>query len=232
MPYLGDYIGHLMSEITIARMHGDIEAVRVAELYASHELLRHMPVPHFRLPDIELDIPVAIKQVEEAPAGAPPRGSPKLEQLRTKFDQILTRVLHQRNIRLDPAEKGKLDVLLNEKVDALRGPNELAFDVGRVANELTAVATRTLREIGRPTLFESPATAETFELNLKELVTTEFLRLRTPPPRLLALVTTQEIREAGPAENITRIHLKISEEAFEWTQVESNGQAKRRLVPE
>src|SRR5437868_1648504 len=89
MPYLGDYIGHLLSEITIARMHADLESVRVAELYASHPLLRNMPVPHFRLPDVDLDIPVVVSKVEEAREGESSRGGSSVVDMRKAFDQVL-----------------------------------------------------------------------------------------------------------------------------------------------
>ena len=74
MPLLGDYLGQLLSEITIARMHADLETVRLAELYATHPLLKNFPVPHVRLPDVELELPVLIKTSEEAHPGQPPRG--------------------------------------------------------------------------------------------------------------------------------------------------------------
>jgi hypothetical protein len=45
------------------------------------------------------------------------------------------------------------------------------------------------------------------------------------------LVTTQEIREAGP-DNVTRLRLKITEDALEWTQIDLDGQTHDRLVPE
>jgi len=66
MPFLGDYLGHLLGEVTIARMQADLETMRVAELYASHPLLKHMPVPHFRAPQIDMDIPVVIHGVENS----------------------------------------------------------------------------------------------------------------------------------------------------------------------
>src|SRR3989442_8134315 len=74
MPYLGDYLGHLLSEITTARVQADLESVRIADLYASHPLLRHMAVPRFRLPNVTIDAPVVITRMEEAPAGQPVRG--------------------------------------------------------------------------------------------------------------------------------------------------------------
>ena len=65
MPYLGDYLGHLLSEITNARVQADLESVRVADLYASHPLLKHMAVPRFRLPTITIDAPVVMRNMDE-----------------------------------------------------------------------------------------------------------------------------------------------------------------------
>jgi len=229
MPYLGDYIGQLLSEITIARMHADIESVRVAELYASHSLLRNMPVPHFRLPNVEVDVPVVVKQMEEQRAGELPRGAPILADMRRAFDKVLTKQLRDERIRLRAEHRTKLKSVLDRKVASLSQPVEIAVDVNRVADELTSAAYSTLTESGGPV---DPARRLKLEKKLKEATRVEFLKLRKPPPRLQVLVTTAEIREAGPSEVITRLHLKITEEAFEWTTIESEGRTQDRLVIE
>lgn len=229
MPNLGDYIGHLLSEITIARMHADIEAVRVAELYAGHPLLRHMPVPHFRLPNVEVDVPVVIKQMEEPQAGELPRGAPTLKNMRKAFDEVLTKRLSEEQIRLKPEHKKKLKAVLDEKMVSLTQPIEMAIDVNRVADELASTVSRTLTESGWPV---DPERRPKLEEKLKVEVRIEFLKLRKPPKRLQALVTTAEIREAGPSEVITRLQLKITEEAVEWTTIESDGRKQDRLIPE
>src|SRR4051812_7222602 len=100
MPYLGDYIGHLLSEITMARVQADLEAVRLAEMYASHPLLRHMPVPHFRLPTMTLDVPVAIKGMEEAKIRESPRGDVPLPVMRERFAAVLTSHMERAGITL------------------------------------------------------------------------------------------------------------------------------------
>jgi hypothetical protein len=220
MPYLGDYLGHLLSEITIARMQADLEAVRVAELYASHPLLRNMPVPHFRLPDVDLDVPVVIKQVEEPRADESPRGGAAIADMRKSFDKVLAANVASRGVDLAPEQKRKLKAVLDARTAALSQPAETSVDVNRVADDLAAAATAALAE---PRLLEA---------ELKSAARLEFLKLRKPPARLSILATTQEIRDAGPAENVTRIRLKISEQAVEWTTVESDGQTRERLVPE
>lgn len=232
MPYLGDYIGQLLSEITIARMQADIEAVRVAELYAGHPLLRNMPVPHFRLPNVEVDTPVVIKRLEEPQAGETPRGVPTLEDMRKAFDKVLKQRLSEEGIRLEPKHENKLKAVLDGKMVALTQPMEVSIDIDRVANELSNAAFRTLTVFDLPDRPIDPARRPKLVEKLKEELRVEFLKLRKPPTRLYVLVTTAEIREAGPSEAITRLHLKISEEGFEWTTIESDGQKQDRLVME
>ena len=229
MPHLGDYVGQFLSEITIARMHADLEAVRVAELYAGHPLLRNMPVPHFRLPNVEVDVPVVVKQMEEQPAGELPRGTPTLADMRKAFDEVLTKRLSEERVRLRPQHKKELESALDEKMVSLTQPIEIAIDVNRVADELASAVSGTLTGFGGPV---DPSRRQELEEKLKEAARVEFLKLRKPPPRLQVLVTTAEIREAGPSEVITRLHLKITEEAFEWTTIESDGQKQDRLVIE
>jgi hypothetical protein len=229
MPFLGDFLGHLISEITIARMQADLEAVRVAELYASHPLLRNMPVPHFRLPNVELDVPVVVKHMEEQPASELRRGAPTLADMKKVFDKQLKKLFSEERISLKPEQEKKLKSMIDKKVVSLTQPIEIAVDVKRVADELSSTASRTLTEPGGPV---DPAQQQKLEEKLKEVARVKFLELRKPPTRLQVLVTTAEIREAGPSEVTTRLHLKITEEAFEWTTVESYGRKQDRLVIE
>jgi hypothetical protein len=208
-------------------MQADIEAVRVAELYSSHPLLRNMPIPHFRLPAVELDVPVAIKKLEESKTEKAPRGTPTLSETRVVFDKVLAKTLREERIRLKPDQTKKLKVALDRKVVSLTQPAEVAVDVNRVAKELSNTASKTLVSSG----LDAKAKAS-LEKKVTELARVELLNLRKQPTRLQVLVNTSEIREAGPAETITRLHLKITEEAFEWTSVESDGQKEDRLVIE
>ncbi len=229
MPNLGDYLGHLLSEITIARMHADIEAVRVAEFYAADPLLHNMPVPRFRLPNVEVDVPVVTKQIEEEPADRLPRGAPVLGDMRKAFEKILNTQLSEEQIRLKPEQKSKLKTAIDKKVVSLERPAAIAFSVTRVADVLADTAASTLTESGGPV---DPARRIELEKKLKKAAHVEFLGLSKPPVRLQVLTTTSEIREAGPSEVITHLHLTITEEAFEWTTIESDGREQDRLVIE
>lgn len=229
MPNLGDYIGHLVSEITIARMQADLEAIRVAELYVNHPLLRSMPVPRFRIPKVELDIPIVIKHMEEQPSEELPKGAPTLGEMRRAFDNVLTKVLDEDDIRVTPDIKNRYKIGLDRKVVGLYQPREVAVDTNRVADELSKTASMILAESGGPV---APSRQPEFEEKLKEMARMEFHKLRKSPPRLQVLVTSSEIREAGPSEFLTKLHMSITEEAFEWTIIESEGVKRERLVIE
>jgi hypothetical protein len=226
MPYLGDYLGQLVSEISMARMHADLETVRLAELYATHPLLRTMSVPRMRLPEVQLEIPVLIKASEEPRAGESARGGVPLADIRRQFDKVVAVHLSRADIALSAAEQEKLRATLDERLALHAVPIETAVDVYRVADDLTSTALRTLEGLNTKSI-TSPFAGE-----LKEAVRTEFLKLRTPPPRLTVLVTSAEIREAGTTENLTRLHLKVSEEGVEWTTIEAEGVRLDRLIPE
>jgi hypothetical protein len=58
------------------------------------------------------------------------------------------------------------------------------------------------------------------------------LKLRKLPLRLDTRITSAQIKEAGPSEVITHLRLKLVEESFEWTTVETDGEIQNRLVIE
>ena len=232
MPYLGDYLGHLMSEITIARFQADLEAIRVADLYASHPLLRHLPIPHFRLPTVTLDVPVVIDAMEEAKKGELSRGGVELPVLRKSFDNLMALQLKSANIEISATQRTELDLKLDQTITRLALPPDVSGSLTNIADELILTVTKTLNETKRKGDITDTVTMTKFADELKAVTLKAFLNLRKPPPRLSVLVTTTEIREAGPKELLTYLHLSISEEAFEWTMIESQGKTQDRLVRE
>ncbi len=57
---LSDYVGFIFSEITRARDHADRVSKEIALLYAQDEILKSFSVPRFKIPEMELTIPVII----------------------------------------------------------------------------------------------------------------------------------------------------------------------------
>lgn len=67
MADLSDFLGHILEELTRARVMADVETIRTAKLYASDEngLLKNFPIPRMRLPNIEITVPVVIDGVPD-----------------------------------------------------------------------------------------------------------------------------------------------------------------------
>ena len=228
MPLLGDYLGQLLAEITLARVRADVQTLRVAELYADHPLLRHFPVPHFRLPTVSLELPVAIRDAPEL--GGQLNGRVDLVRFRNHFTQLLTEHLRRVGLSLSGEAHASMNRRLDEAVKRLDRPVDISVGAAEVAEEFVAAALVALRE---PPLNES----ETERLNnlaeaLRRDVRAAFVKAQPPNARLEVLVTSAQLREAGPRELMTRVQLSITEEAMEWTTIESAGKSTDRLVPE
>jgi len=232
MPYLGDYLGQLMAEISKARMIADLESVRLAELYAAHPLLRTLPIPHVKLPEVDLDIPLLIKASEEPRPGENPRGGATMAELSRKFDEVLTAQLAKSGIQLSAADNKRLRIELDERILQSSVPTEVSVDVTRVADDLSTVALNFLKKSKLETPPKDAGSIEVLSKTLNERARFEFFKLRTPATRLSVIVTSSEIRELGTSENLTRFRLKVSEQDLERTTIELDGILYDRLIPE
>jgi hypothetical protein len=213
-------------------MQADLETIRIAELYASHPLLRTLPVPHLRLPDVMVDIPMLIDEVEQPRPGESPRGGVPKEGLRGRFQDLLASHLSASAVALSAAERRRLNLAIDERLDAVDVPEAVNVDVNRIADDLVDTALGIVAELRPANADGTPAVDPGIAAALRAATRLDFLKLRTEPPRLSVLVTAAELRDATNAENVTRLHLKISEEGVEWTSIESAGTVRNRLVPE
>ena len=232
MPYLGDYLGQLMAEITIARMQADLETVRLAEMYAAHPLLRTMAVPRFRLPEIDLDLPVLIQQVDEPVEGRPARGGAILADMRHAFDAVLAVFLRSEGVALSATDRRRLKTVLDKRIETHGALTDSAIGVYQIADDLTADAVQFLEQRPRRRPTAEPGVGPHFAADFNKAVRLEFIKLRSPPPRLVALVTSAEIQAVDSPESVTRFRMKLTEQGVEWTTIESDGVPRDRLVPE
>ncbi|MBC2724592.1 MAG: hypothetical protein HGJ97_18370, partial [Desulfosporosinus sp.] len=92
MPYLGDYLGYLITEITNARAQADYEAVNIAERYARDPYLKYLPVPRFKIPTLSIDVPLVINNIQE-PTGRSSNDQ-ILSYMQAKFRKLLPRQLN------------------------------------------------------------------------------------------------------------------------------------------
>ena len=229
MTYLGDFIGQFLSEVSIARFQADLETIRLAELYASHPLLRHMPVPHMRLPEINADIPFLIKSCDEAKQGETPRGGISPESIRAVIIEYLPIQLRRlTKLELTDEEQKKFNAIVARYFARSRLPSDVAIDISSIADDAIVLLTKFLDET-KPDVQLQAEPLEEIRSNLR----VELLKLRSTPPRLSILATSAEIRDAGTPDNIMRLKLKVSEQGVEWTRIQTDtGKDVDRLVPE
>lgn len=57
---LSDYVGFIFSEIVRARSVSDAESKRIALIYKDDEILKNFSVPRFKIPEMDLTIPVLV----------------------------------------------------------------------------------------------------------------------------------------------------------------------------
>jgi hypothetical protein len=228
MPYLGDFLGHLISEVTVSRAQADAEAIRLAELYQRDPILKHMPVPRFRLPNMTLRVPVAVTGMEDPAPGDPPRGKLDLVKARAAFWRVFDGELQRAKLVL-PEKARSAAVKAVERVFKSPQATDDA-SVSRLALSATEAALDVLRRAEGGEEREALARLEARQAEMRETLVAELVRLRQPPPRLRVAVTATELREAGPA--LVNLELQVSEEAMEWTLVQDGDGSSPRLVPE
>lgn len=225
MVYLGDYLGQLLAELTTARLHSDAEAVRVGELYASHPLLKHFPVPRMRVGQIEMEIPVSVVRVDESGGSNEAKQVTALELLE-RFRPLLKAKLEQQAVSLSSGELDSLFVQLQRTAQNLVRPKLVSVDSNQIADHFCSVVQNA---IGGLKMHESKAQLISDQLRLAARV--DFLNARPTGPRLVVGVTTAELKESPP-ESLVRISIRVSEDGVAWTNVADESNPDMRLMPE
>lgn len=106
---MSDYVGFIFSEITRARVIADGESRRIAELYAKDEVLKSFSVPRFKIPEMNLSIPVIVSGAKfSAVLEFVMQQEAFISLLTTKMKNAITTLNIKRNniilapIRIDP----------------------------------------------------------------------------------------------------------------------------------
>ena len=235
MPKLGDFLGDLLTEVTMARVQADLESVRVAELYANHPLLKHMPVPRFRLPAVHFDLPVLIRGEEDGGGGAVRMDA---REAATNFLQLLDDVLDENDWKLYAYERRRAHryavAIITEQLDL---PPDVAGSITGTVNELVKMAIKTVRrrvEVRSAARGGDPEhLLSLIREGLRKRLMTAFIRFIVSPRRLQADITTSHVKEAGDADTLARVKMEVTEDGVEWaTVVDRDGELTERLVGE
>lgn len=229
MPYLGDFLGLLMAEVTRSRMHADQEAIRVAQLYASDTYLKHFPVPRFRMPQLNVTVPVAVESAETIEDTGIAHGVIDKARIWPVLREVLDAELDRTRLTLPDDARSRIERTIAERVVRLEEATGLSVLESRaVAARLSEVA---LAEFpSADDLRGRGIDIEHLRTRFNDRLERAFVQIQMPPPRLSVLVTPTQLKDAGA--NVINLNLSVSEDAVEWVIVDELGTPAPRLVPE
>lgn len=228
---LHDYIGNLVSSIQQARVSADLQAVRVAESYAKHELLEHFPVPRMRLKDVEMTIPIAIDAgqmqkttnlepidnrefnaaaYKEVLAGLGKKSLSKDHSLRLRHIISEQSAILEKELLVGGETQG----LKNFAVNVAKASVALQHDEGSTSDGDNRLELLTKRIATNLSGAIKPVNTESVLEQLDVTIEADILKEKSP-------------------ESLVHIKLVIQEEGVEWHRMEAkNGTITRKLIPE
>jgi len=214
MADLSDYLGHVLCEVTRARVMADLAAVRTAVEYAGDErgLMQRFPVPRLRLSGVEVTVPVVVKGI---PAGYSETTSTDPRIFARMLVEDLGPALKGQGITIDTAEITRLIL------------QDATLSKGRLADDLPDTLSSRIYERIRP---EKKARAdekaggdgltsvERFK-KVTSIIRGQILKALEALPRTPAGIvvdgTTAAAKEVSDVGLLTNVKMVIREEALE-----------------
>jgi hypothetical protein len=212
MPRLGEFLAALLSDAAQARVRADVETVKIAQVYSQDPLLKNLPVPRFRLPDITVDVPLLISQVEGTTDSA--SGLPFDEPTSGELRDVVRAGLRGAGIRVPrpavsrvPAELiERARALFQSKTLRLLNPALVSDDIaGTLVDVVGAAIERGL----------SDDQVEQLRTTTKEAMSALLVTKLRPSLSWQVAVTAAEIKAQGDGGSIVRLRLTLSEDGYE-----------------
>jgi len=212
MPRLGEVLAALLYDAAQARVRADLETVKIAEVYSQDPLLKNMPVPRFRLPDIIVDVPLLITQVEGTTdlASGLPFDEPTSGELRT----VVRAGLRGAGIRLPRPAVSRVPAELIERARALFQSRSLRLlDPALVSEDIAGMLADIVGAVSDSEL--SADQLEQLRTTTKETMSTLLAaKLRVSLSWQVA-VTAGELKALGDGDAIVRLRLTMTEDCYE-----------------
>lgn len=231
---LESYVSNIMQDITKARVQSDMETVRMAELYAKNDLLKHFSVPRFRMPSIEIDIPVAIDHTKnnQITKYEPVSDEQLINSTFLAFNDFYQERYGKKLVSVSEFRlKGSYANLIPDLKTMLERNIELEQILDNYANKVSEVSITSMKlNLARKiNVLEGKALPELIKNKLKPF----FVRKPFDSSSLNVIVETARLRELGDPQNLMRIKLNITEDGMEWINEQNNdGSIKNLLLPE
>lgn len=210
MPKLGEFIGAMLADAMQARFQADVEAIRLAEIYSRHDLLRHLPVPRFRLPDIVVDLPVLVSGASESAPGGGSPVAPTASELR----QVVAQSLKTTGISLPRGEAVRsATVAVDMSKEVFADVTQPLLTHRRIAQDIAGAVTEHVRSVIRTEPSEEQLRA--LEIEVRSSVSSLILAKLPRAPSLEVVVNSEEIRAHQHSDSVVRLRLTITEDAYE-----------------
>jgi hypothetical protein len=212
MARLGDVLGALLADAAYARVRADLETVKIAEVYSRDPLLKHLPVPRFRLPDVTVDVPLLVLQVDGSAELAD--GLPFEEPSSAELRNVVRTGLRAAGVRLPRPASSAVPAELLERARSLfqsgtlrlLSPTSVAEDIaGMLVDIVGAAIERELSDDEVERLRSATRGA------MSALLVT---KLRVSLSWQVA-VSAHEIKAHDHNDSIVRLRLTISEDGYE-----------------
>jgi hypothetical protein len=223
MPHLGDFLGSLLGEMALARLRADTESLRIADVYSGHEILKHFPVPRFRLPEVHIDLPAII---EGDDSDSEKTGRLDVEKAVSVFAETLGERLAENQIRLPSDVSQTLQDRVHQVLGRLLQPDPQP-SAQRLAEQLLILTGEAVEK--------DKALNEAF-FGFRNAMRRDLIQrltmARAGASRIRVILATSSIKEIPDTDRLVRLQLSIGEDSMEWVSIETEKGEAFRLVPE
>ena len=230
MASLGDYLGHLLSEISKARVHADMESIKIAQIYANDDLLKTFPVPRVRLPNIELNVPVIVEKANMENIYSTKSIDKRnlvnatytvlRDKLAKSYKKEFSRKEYIHIARKIYAETEKITKkdTIHEEINMAKSTfiNEVITDLNKTKN---------IRPSKKNSVFNKE-----IKRDLEDVL---LVNLKSPFEKLKSISIAPETfkqKELGDTMKSLTLKLSITEDAIEWVETENEDGEKRVIL--
>ncbi|SNR14307.1 hypothetical protein [Tenacibaculum jejuense] len=221
---LKDYLSSLVVGINQARMMADLESARIAEIYAKDNLLKTFSIPRFRTPDIELNIPVAIGNLESEPV----KDYQPIDNV--QFNSATYNVFKDfsKTSSFDRKTSTILRSAIAKETDSLE--KRIKADDTQKEAAMESLS-KNLAELYLSRVDDN-IEIESLQQKIKTELTPRIQKKQLAQHQTKVIVQANELREIKP-ENIIQIKMKLSEDGMEWhSTANDDGSTNMKLLPE
>lgn len=228
MARLGEFVGALLADAVQARVRADVESLKVAEAYSGHELLKRLPVPRFRVPDITVDFPVVVTGLQGPGEGS--AGKLFEQPSSREIAQIVTNAVDAAAVPLSAQQRTQLAAAVQKRsTDLFKSNAQALLRSHQISRELGATAAGEIVK-ALPGREDAPALARAVESSLRNSTRALLTQKIAQSPHLQVNVASGEIKNHGDNDSVVRVRLTITEDAYEV--IERDDESGFTLVPE